>query len=159
MVIRLSNLAVLSWVARPGPGRRSGMIPRSASGAAPAPSCAPIPRGSACSGSLARTAATSRDLLILLQKSAWHLAHRIRETYGGATAPFSGPIDVDGTYVGGRETNKHASERDDIGRRDGISTTGIAHSLRRVAARRQPRILSLAEFEGRCLSTASAGSC
>ena len=56
-----------------------------------------------------------RDLDIT-QKAAWHLAHRIRETWEDAQAPFIGPVEVDETYVGGREGNKHASKRRKAGR-------------------------------------------
>ena len=45
-----------------------------------------------------------RDLDIT-QKSAWHLAHRIRETWDTATdgGRFEGPVEVDETFVGGKE--------------------------------------------------------
>ena len=39
-----------------------------------------------------------RDLGIT-QKSAWHLAHRIRETWREAPAPFGGPVEVDEAWV------------------------------------------------------------
>ena len=51
-----------------------------------------------------------RDLKIT-QKSAWHLAHRIRETWDNAQSPFGGPVEVDETYMGGRERNKHGDKK------------------------------------------------
>ena len=56
-----------------------------------------------------------RDLSIT-QKSAWHLAHRIRETWKKSDAPFAGPVEVDETFIGGKERNKHASQRQKLGR-------------------------------------------
>ena len=62
-----------------------------------------------------------RDLSIT-QKSAWFLAHRIRQAWGeSAGTPLAGPVEVDETYVGGLAKNKHASERDRIGKRGGLS--------------------------------------
>ena len=52
-----------------------------------------------------------RDLGIT-QKSAWHLAHRVRRALGDRTMDlFSGPIEADETYVGGRRRNMSASKR------------------------------------------------
>lgn len=45
------------------------------------------------------------------QKTAWFMAHRIRAAKTQSTTPLSGEIEVDETYVGGRETNKHAHKR------------------------------------------------
>ena len=57
-----------------------------------------------------------RDLGIT-QKTAWHLAHRIRETWADVTPPpFTGPIEADETFIDGREANKHASKKLHAGR-------------------------------------------
>ena len=60
-----------------------------------------------------------RDLGIS-QKSAWHLAHRLRQAWaehGGA--PFQGPVEVDEAYIGGKEANKHEAQRS--GKRGGAT--------------------------------------
>ena len=52
-----------------------------------------------------------RDLGIT-QKTAWHLAHRIREAWEEETAPlFPGPVEVDEVYIGGKESNRHLSKK------------------------------------------------
>ena len=56
-----------------------------------------------------------RDLGVT-QKTAWHLAHRIRKAWAKDNAPFTGPTEIDETFIGGRERNKHAKKKLRLGR-------------------------------------------
>ena len=56
-----------------------------------------------------------RDLDIT-QKTAWYLAHRIRESWGEDEDKFAGAVEVDETFVGGKEGNKHADKKLRAGR-------------------------------------------
>jgi len=59
----------------------------------------------------------ARDLGVT-QKTAWFMGHRIRialhiDTYN---EPLSGDVEVDETFVGGKDRNKHADKREHRGR-------------------------------------------
>ena len=51
-----------------------------------------------------------RDLGIT-HKSAWFLAHRIREAYQEIPDPFLGPVEVDETFMGGKRRNMSSKKR------------------------------------------------
>ena len=56
-----------------------------------------------------------RDLGVT-QKTAWFLAHRIRETWRERGERFVGPLEIDEVYIGGKERNKHESKKLKAGR-------------------------------------------
>lgn len=68
-----------------------------------------------------------RDLNIT-QKSAWFLAHRIREwmeSEDKSGLPFNGPVEADETYMGGLESNKHKKDKLNAGR-GAVGKTAVA---------------------------------
>lgn len=69
-----------------------------------------------------------RDLSIS-QKSAWFLAHRIREWMDAgdkSSLPLNGPIEVDETYVGGERKNMPKVKRSELTGRGPAGKTAVA---------------------------------
>ena len=65
-----------------------------------------------------------RDLGVT-QKTAWHLAHRIRKSLEQPEAPFSGPVEVDETYIGGKRKNMPNRKRKELTGRGSVGKTTV----------------------------------
>lgn len=77
-----------------------------------------------------------RDLGVT-QKTAWFMLHRIRESWLQRPMDFKGPVEVDETFVGGLEKNKHPGKKLHERHREGKATVvGLKdRGTKKVAAR------------------------
>ena len=54
-----------------------------------------------------------RDLNVT-QKTAWFMAHRLRENFQNQQNAFAGPVEIDETFVGGKARNMHPHKREQV---------------------------------------------
>ena len=76
-----------------------------------------------------------RDLEIT-QKSAWHLAHRIRKAFETGNPEFTGPVEADETFVGGRRKNIPKDKRMALPKYTGIVAKTVVAGVRDRATNR-----------------------
>ena len=68
--------------------------------------------------------------LEITQKSAWHLAHRIRRAWkAGADTPFASPVEADESYFGGRRRNMSKSKREKMTGRGATGKTAVVAGM------------------------------
>ena len=81
-----------------------------------------------------------RDLGVT-QKTAWHLAHRIREAWKNEVDPFIGPVEVDETYVGGKRKNMHKHKRKELTGRGSVGKVAVAGAKDRATGKVSARMV------------------
>ncbi len=59
------------------------------------------------------------------QKAAWFMLHRLRLTFEADAQPFSGPVEVDETYFGGKRKNMPKHKREELTGRGAVGKTAV----------------------------------
>ena len=70
-----------------------------------------------------------RDLR-MTQATAWHLMQRIRQAFVDAGNTIPGPVEVDETYIGGLDKNKHADKKPVHGNTHGVKQAVVGMKSR-----------------------------
>ena len=83
------------------------------------------------------------------QKSAWYMLQRIRKAWSNDNDddwPFSGPVEVDETYIGGKERNKHESRKLKAGRGP-VGKTAVVGAKDRASNQVRAQVVSRTDAE------------
>ncbi len=81
-----------------------------------------------------------RDLKVT-QKTAWFLAHRIHKAFAGENDAFTGPVEADETYMGGKRANMPKAKREELTGRGAVGKTAIVGAKDRAANQVTARVV------------------
>ena len=59
------------------------------------------------------------------QKAAWFMLHRLRKAYEAKSGPFTGPVESDETYIGGKRRNMYKSRRKELQGRGSVGKQAV----------------------------------
>ena len=88
-----------------------------------------------------------RDISVT-QRTAWHMAHRIRKALSSGDGNlFSGPVEVDETYMGGKRRNMSNSKRKELTGRGAVGKTAVIGAKDRATNKVMARVVPSTDSE------------
>ena len=94
------------------------------------------------------------------QKTAWFMLQRIRKAWESEDSLFAGPIEVDETYMGGKERNKHKGKKIKAGRGT-VGKTAVVGAKDRKTNKIKAAVVTATDaktLQGFVVATALAGA-